>query len=71
MIGSSMQTLRAGSRTIAFGILAALDALDVVEEALAHHDDAAVARAEMLLRAVGDRALTEPRDEVLIHRRGS
>src|SRR6185437_10324710 len=43
------------------------DGLDVLEEAVADHGDAAVAAREMLLAAVGDDALPDPGGEVLIH----
>src|SRR5262249_60184623 len=49
------------------GLLAAHHALGVVEDAPAHHDDAAGALAQVLLRAVGDRALADPGAGVLIH----
>ena len=50
----------------ALRIAAGLDRLDLLEEAIAHHGDADVARAQMLLRAVGDRALPDPGDDVLV-----
>src|SRR5579872_422339 len=48
-------------------IAAAIERLQIVEEALAHHDDAAVAATEMLALTVGDRALSDPADEILVH----
>src|SRR2546422_6163966 len=51
----------------ALGLAAAHHPLGVFEDAPAHHDDAAIALAQMLLRAVGDRALADPGDEVLVH----
>src|SRR5262245_54268124 len=47
--------------------LAALgDRVEVVEQALADHGDAEVARADVLLGAIGDPALADPGDDVLI-----
>src|SRR5690606_29977251 len=43
------------------------DRVEIVEELAPHHRDAAVAAAEVLPRAVGDAALADPRDEVLVH----
>src|SRR6267142_5568143 len=50
----------------ALGVLAVGDRVDILEQLLAQHRDAAVARAEVLLRAVGDRALADPGDDVLV-----
>src|SRR5262249_18150939 len=41
--------------------------LDLLEHLPAHHDDSVVALAEVLLGSIGDRALSDPRDEVLVH----
>src|SRR6266508_2487227 len=49
------------------GLTAAGHELGLLQDRLAHHDDAAVALAQVLLSPVGDRALSDPRDEVLIH----
>src|SRR6185503_21249012 len=49
------------------GLAAAHHGLGVFQDAPAHHDDAAVAFAQVLLRAVGDGALADPGDEVLVH----
>ncbi len=47
-------------------VFAPRDLLHFFEELVAHHGDAAVAGAEEFLAAVGDRALANPRDNVLI-----
>src|SRR5438093_11032048 len=39
----------------------------VLQDSLAHRDDAAVALPAMLLRPIGDGPLSHPRDEVLVH----
>ncbi len=49
------------------GIAALRDGVEVVEEALADHGDAHVARTQILLGAIGDPALAHPGDEVLVH----
>src|SRR6266508_128227 len=49
------------------GLTAAGHELGLLQDRLAHHDDAAVALAQVILSPVGDRALSDPRDEVLIH----
>src|SRR5215472_9149884 len=41
--------------------------LQVVEETLTHHDNAAVTAAQMLTPTVGDRTLADPADEILVH----
>src|SRR5215475_2114384 len=50
-----------------FGLAATGHELGLLEHLAPHHDDAAVALAEMLLGAVGDRPLADPGDEVLVH----
>src|SRR6266852_1369310 len=50
----------------ALGVLAARDGVELVEEALADHRNAEVAGADILLGAVGDRALPDPGDDVLV-----
>src|SRR5262249_39471367 len=42
------------------------DGVEIVEQALADHHDAEVAGADVLLAAVGDRALADPGDDVLV-----
>src|SRR5262245_64451796 len=42
------------------------DGLELLEPALADHHDSEVAWADVLLRAVGDPALTNPGDDVLM-----
>src|SRR5207302_6248695 len=42
------------------GLLAAFDPLHLLEQHLAVQDDALVARGQMLLRPIGDRALPDP-----------
>src|SRR5258708_40325681 len=49
------------------GVLASSDSFEIVEESLAQHENAAVARTQVLLRAIGDGSLSHPRDEILIH----
>src|SRR5947209_11220154 len=51
----------------AFRILAAPYGLDFAEEAIAYHRNADVAAAEDFLGAIGNSALTDPGDEVLVH----
>src|SRR5205823_3113176 len=51
----------------AFRIATVVHGLDLGKEALAHHGDADVARAQVLARAVRDGALADPADEVLVH----
>src|SRR5260370_4235408 len=62
---------RAISRRIADyrrGVLDLGNRLDIVEKATTDHDDAAVARGQIFLRAIGDAALPDPGYEILIHR---
>src|SRR5207247_9377793 len=49
----------------ALGLAAAHPDRGILETALAHQDGSAIALAEVLLRAVGDRALSDPGDDVL------
>src|SRR5262249_17121157 len=42
------------------------DGVEIVEQALADHHNSEVARADVFLAAVGDRALTDPGDDVLV-----
>src|SRR2546427_7001324 len=51
----------------AHGLFALRDPLGVLQDALAHQDDAAVALAQVLLGPVGHGALADPGDEVLVH----
>ena len=53
-----------------FGVAAARGDAGLLEHAAAQQDDAAIALAEVLLRAVGDGALADPGDEVLVHDMG-
>ena len=55
------------SRMRPLGFAARGDFLQFLEEAVADHRDAAVAGAEIFLRAVGDHALPDPGDDVLVH----
>src|SRR5262249_42517478 len=48
------------------GIATLRDRVEVLEQPFADHDDAEVARPEVLLGAVGDTALTDPGDDVLV-----
>ncbi len=48
-------------------LAAPLDRLGLLEQSAAHHDDAAIALAEVLAGAIGDGALADPGDEVLVH----
>src|SRR5262249_40282871 len=50
-----------------FGLTPASHELGLLQHPLAHHDDAAVALAQVLLGSVGKRTLPHPSDEVLIH----
>ena len=52
---------------IGFGIFASGDGFQIAQEALAQHEDAAIARAQVLLGPVGDGSLPHPGDEILIH----
>src|ERR1700722_17291407 len=48
-------------------LTAGSDRLEVLKEALPHHDDAAVAPPEMLAPPIGDRPLPDPADKILVH----
>src|SRR5215510_9991365 len=50
-----------------FGLTAAGNELGLLQHPLAHHDDAAVALAKVLLGSIGKGTLANPGDEVLIH----
>jgi hypothetical protein len=41
--------------------------LEILKEALPHHDDPAVAAPQMLPPPVGDRTLADPADKILVH----
>src|SRR4029077_13318435 len=49
-----------------FWVLAFGDGVDILEQLLPQHRDAAVARAEILFRPIGDPALADPGDDVLV-----
>ena len=49
------------------GLAAPRDDRRLLEHALAKQDDAAIALAQMLLRAIGDGPLPDPGHEVLVH----
>ena len=66
-IGKSMQRLSLRIADDGLGILASGDGFQIAQEALAQHDDAAIARAQVLLRPIRDRSLANPCDEILIH----
>src|SRR6185437_5843142 len=51
----------------AFRLLAFFDAVEIGEELPTQHRDALVAGREILMLAVGDGALADPGDEILIH----
>src|SRR5262245_42800381 len=59
--------VRLGVADDALGLAATGHELGLLEHLAPHHDDAAIALAEMLLGAVGDRPLADPGDKVLIH----
>src|SRR5437899_11544100 len=68
--GEADAAIRLGVAYHGLALTASANDLDLLEHLPAHHDDSAVALAEMLLRSVGDRALSDPRDEILVHHVG-
>src|SRR5262249_36047812 len=48
------------------GVAALGDGVEIIEQALADHGDAHIAGAEVLLGAIGDAALADPGDDVLV-----
>ena len=64
--GSSTHLATLELRMIALGSCALRDGIEILEQALADHRDAEVAGAEILLGAVGDAALPDPGDDVLV-----
>src|SRR5947199_1993006 len=68
--GEADAAVRLGVADHGLGLTARANDLDLLEHLPAHHDDSAIALAEMLLGSVGDRALSNPRDEILVHHVG-
>src|SRR6476646_3771576 len=65
-VGQLDTSCRVGAAHGAFGVVAARYGIELLEQALAHHGDAEVAGAEILLGAVGDSALPDPGDDILV-----
>src|SRR5262249_44201228 len=51
-----------GGRVLTLG-----NPVEILEEALAHHGDANIARAQILVAAVGDAALASPANDILVY----
>src|SRR6202034_4098770 len=60
-------TVELGIANRRLGVFAAGDCVNILQKALAHHDNAGVACPQMLVRAVGNHSLPYPGDEILIH----
>jgi hypothetical protein len=67
MIGSVTTLFASGSRISPIGSPPSAHDLCLFEQAPPHQDDAAVALAQVLLGAIGDRPLPDPGHEVLVH----
>src|SRR6266581_400997 len=65
-IGQLDAPVEPGVADQAFGVLAVGDRIQVAEQLLAQHGDPAVARAEVLLRSIGDAPLADPGDDILV-----
>src|SRR5258708_25493853 len=65
-VGQLDAPVRLGVADKAFRVLARANGCQILEELLADERDSAVARAQVLLGAVGDAPLAHPGDDVLV-----